>query len=581
MKANLRSQDSLAVLLILKEHTEMLWMRWMLGATSAIKLNWCNRPAMVMEVVSREHYDLVVWEEHLFEGKQENYLRMLIQHAPVVALGTQCSEQAIRRIILKGASDYLGKYEITPELFNRMLRRARYRALALRDQHLREQMDSLTGILNRNLFYDRLHQSILRANRLSKPVGLIFLNIDKFRSVNQSLGYHIGDLLIKMLVSRMRHGLRQEDSLARVGGDEFAVILEDVGEEHSLTQIADKLKNAFNKPYKLNKQAVELTVSMGIACYPVEGKTAELLLQHANQAMFEAKKEEGTCYRFFDAKRNDEQRQRLELETDLRRAIRASQLEVYYQPKIDVKTGHVAGLEALVRWPHASFGLLSPHSFIPVAERSALIIPMGYYVLQKTCEDLAVLQAKGYTHLNCSVNLSFRQFYDRKLSETVFRIIFAANIDTTGFEFELTESAMMYDHDYTIKSLKELTHLGLNFALDDFGTGYSSLSNLRNLPISSVKIDKSFVERLAESGDDQTLVAGMISLAHNLKMAVVAEGVETPEQLSFLRRHQCDFAQGFLIAKPMPFEELLLFLDKSSGKRPDFNLGGNSRLPKY
>jgi len=295
------------------------------------------------------------------------------------------------------------------------------------------------------------------------------------------------------------------------------------------------------------------------------------LLQHANQAMFDAKKEEGTSYRFFDARRNEELRHRLEIETDLRQAIRGGQLEVYYQPKIDVHTGKVTGMEALVRWPHANFGLLTPQAFIPTAERSALIVPMGYSVLKRTCEDVAQLQAKGYLDMHCSVNLSFRQFHDRKLTETVFRIIYAANIDTSGFEFELTESAMMYDHDYTLKCLKELTHLGLNFALDDFGTGYSSLSNLRNLPISSVKIDKSFVERLEDNYEDQTLVAGMISLAHNLNMAVVAEGVETPAQLAFLRRHQCDFAQGYLIAKPMPFNEFCEFLEKSAGNIPGVN----------
>ena len=558
--------NRLAVLFIGTEHTEMLWLHWMLSKTADFKLYWCNSPAIVMEVLERRHYDLVIWEEHLFEEEQGSFLRILIQHAhaPVVVLGSQRSEKQIRRLILNGAADYIGKYEMSASLLIRILRRARYRALSVRYHHLPEQMDSLTGVLDRSFFRDRLNQLLTRARRAQKPVGLIFLNIDKFRSVNQSLGYHIGDMLIKMVVSRLRRGLRRPHSLARVGGDEFAIILEGIGDSPSLGQIADKLQQAFTEPYQFKQRSIELTVSMGIASYPDGGRTADILLQHANQAMFDAKKKAGNSYQFFDLRRNEELRHQLALETDLRQTIRGSRLEVYYQPKIDVKTGAVIGMEALVRWPHPRHGMLAPQSFIPMAERSALVVPMGYYVLKKTCDDIAFLQNKGYSNLHCSVNLSFRQFHDRRLAETVFRIIYAANIDTTGFEFELTESAMMYDQVYTLKCLKELTHLGLNFALDDFGTGYSSFSNLRNLPISSVKIDKSFVERLEDSSEDQTLVAGMISLAHNLKMEVVAEGVETPGQLAFLRRHQCDYAQGFLIAEPMPFKDFCQFIDRST-----------------
>ncbi len=556
----------MSILILIRQHTDLLWIRHMLGASSGFKVYWCNSLPMMMDVIRRRQYDLVLWEEQLYESDQAGFLRILSQYsqAPVVALGASRDEAHIRTLMLRGAADYLAKGELRSGILIRTLRRACYRAKAHSDFRLREQMDSLTGILDRNLFYDRLHQALLRAQRSKKQVGLLFLNIDDFRTVNQTLGYKNGDFLIKLVAARIRQMLRQSDGLARVGGDEFAVILEGVSEDFSMSAVADKLLEVFAKPFQVNQRDIELHVSIGLASYPEEGRSVDILLQHANQAMFDAKKEPGSGYRFFDEARNKDLKSRLELEADLRVAIRSNQLEVYYQPKIEVATGRVTGMEALVRWPHPSRGMLSPHSFIPMAENSSLIVPMGYWVLQQTCEDLAQLQTRGFKGLQCSVNLSFRQFHDRKLAETVFRIIYAAEIDTTGFEFELTESSVMYDREYTVKCLKELTHLGVTFALDDFGTGYSSFSNLRSLPISTVKIDKSFVDRLGENSQDQTLVAGMISLAHNLSMQVVAEGVEKPEQLEFLRRHHCDYVQGYLIARPMPFSEFSDFLIQNS-----------------
>ncbi|WP_020410976.1 putative bifunctional diguanylate cyclase/phosphodiesterase [Hahella ganghwensis] len=555
----------LSVLLLIRQHTDLLWIRKLLTGQDDLRLYWCNSVPMMMDVMRRRHYDIVLWEEHLFESDQASFLRMMAEYAqaPVIAVGSSRNESHIRQLIMKGADDYLAKGELRPALLIRAIRRARYRELARSGSQLREQMDSLTGILDRHLFYDRLHQAMLRAQRGNRQVGLLFLNIDHFRTVNQTLGYKNGDLLIKMVAARIRQVLRQCDGLARVGGDEFAVILEDVEEEFSLSAVADKVIEVFHKPFQVSHRDVELNVSIGLANYPEEGHSVDLLLQHANQAMFDAKKEPGSAYRFFDEARNRDLKRRLELEADLRQAIRGNQLEVYHQPKIEVSTGRIIGMEALVRWPHPKFGMLAPQTFIPMAEQSSLIIPMGYWVLQQTCQDLSELQRRGFEHLQCSVNLSFRQFHDRKLSETVFRIIYNADIDTTGFEFELTESAVMYDREYTMKCLKELAHMGISFSLDDFGTGYSSFSNLRSLPISSVKIDKSFIERLPSSSQDQTLVAGMISLAHNLSMQVVAEGVETPEQLEFLRRHHCDYAQGYLIAKPMTFTEFSDFLVQS------------------
>jgi len=557
----------LVILALIRQHTDLLWISHLLnGARQGVKVYWCNSLPMLMDVIRRRSYDLLLWEEQLYESDQAGFLRILSQYsqAPVVALGACRDESHVKALLLQGAADYLAKGELRPGLLSRTIRRACYRAKSQANFRLRERMDSLTGILDRNLFYDRLHQALLRAQRNKRQVGLLFLNIDDFRTVNQSLGYKNGDFLIKMAAARIRQTLRQSDGLARVGGDEFAVILEGVTEDFSLSAVADKLLEVFARPFQVSQRDIELNVSIGLASYPEEGRSVDILLQHANQAMFDAKEDPGSSYRFFDEVCNRDLKARLELEADLRVAIRGNQLEVYYQPKIDVSSGRVVGMEAFVRWPHPKHGMLSPQSFIPVAEKSSLIIPMGYWVVQQTCEDLAALQARGIRGLQCSINLSFRQFHDRKLAETVFRIISAADIDTTGFEFELTESSVMYDGDYTLMCLKELALLGVTFALDDFGSGYSSFSNLRSLPISTVKIDKSFIDRVADNSEDQTLVAGMISLAHNLSMQVVAEGVETPEQLEFLRRHHCDYVQGHLIARPMPFGAFCDFLSQDT-----------------
>ncbi|MBU6952718.1 bifunctional diguanylate cyclase/phosphodiesterase [Hahella sp. HN01] len=563
------TEDNVDVLAVVKSHCDFLWLQHLTAAESDIQLHWCNSIPMAMDILRKRKFDMVLWEENQFDGDKDSFLRILSHHAdaPVVALGPFAEERHARGLILAGAADYLCKSSLDASLLVRALRRAWYRELFRLDFEMREQLDSLTGILDRARFYDRLHQAILRAERVKHRVGLIFVNVDEFRTVNQTLGYRAGDILIKMMAARLRQVLRRSDCLARVGGDEFAVILEDGQESFSLINVAKKMAKVFEQAFVVNQHPVNLTASMGMAVFPESGDSADLLLRRANQAMFDAKKEHGVSYRFFNDRMNRELDMRLELETEFRQALRGDKLDLYYQPKIEVRSGEVVGMEALVRWPHPRLGVLTPAAFIAAAERSSLIIPMGYWVLERACRDLNMLQTMGYDDLVCAVNLSFRQFFDRRLSETVFRIIYNANIDTTKFEFELTESAMMFDRDYTLKCLKELTHLGLHFALDDFGTGYSSFTNLRNLPISTVKIDKSFIENVCTIAEDATLVSGMISLAHSLSMTVVAEGVEKPEQLEFLRQHNCDQAQGYWFARPLPFNEFCDFLQVAGDLR--------------
>jgi EAL domain-containing protein (putative c-di-GMP-specific phosphodiesterase class I) len=276
--------------------------------------------------------------------------------------------------------------------------------------------------------------------------------------------------------------------------------------------------------------------------------------------MFEAKRDSGTSYRFYNRQLHISAGHQLKLEGDLRNALRSGELELYYQPRIDLITGEVRGVECLIRWNHPTRGLVMPDEFIPAAERSGLIVPIGYWVIEQACARLQESADLGFPGLVFAVNLSFRQFHDRKMTETIFRIIFNANVDTSLLELELTETAMMHDPDYAQRCLRELSQLGISFALDDFGTGYSSLTNLQHLPISLVKIDKSFVQALGETGDSEHIIRAIISLAHSLQMSVVAEGVETEGQLAFLRDQHCDEVQGYYYARPMPWPALLDFL---------------------
>ncbi|MDX5299142.1 MAG: GGDEF domain-containing phosphodiesterase, partial [Gammaproteobacteria bacterium] len=337
------------------------------------------------------------------------------------------------------------------------------------------------------------------------------------------------------------------------------VIAERVEDSLDVTHLINKIMDAFTVPFALNKQSVHVTASIGIATWPEAGDSEEILLKQANRAMFEAKRETGCSFRLYSEDLQQSVGRQLQLESDLRHALRGNQLVLFYQPRIDLRTGDVLGVECLLRWQHPRRGLVGPDAFIPAAEHSGLIVPIGYWVIEQACARLQEAASLGWTDLVFAVNLSFRQFHDRKMTETIFRIIYSADIDTRLLELELTESAMMHDPDYAQRCLREINQLGIRFALDDFGTGFSSLSNLQHLPIDLVKIDKSFVQRIGNQ-DAEHIVRAIVSLAHSLGMTVVAEGAETAGQVAFLQETGCDQVQGYYYARPMPWAELQTFL---------------------
>src|SRR5690554_64747 len=556
--------ESFRVLLLTTDQMDYLWLSQLLARDSSIRweLSWVNAVSASQEQLHRESYDIIVWDVLFHQDDSLTFLRFLSrqhQQTPVIALSADVSPQFVRSLFQAGAHDCLTRRHLGNEEFLRALSHAVFRQRQVQQRH---PAGPGIGAVNRKLFHEQLQQAILRAERKQERVGLLFINIDEFRRINSSLGYRAGDELICQVAGRLQGLLRRSDDLIRIGGDEFAIILEKIPHNLSLVRVAQKVQNAFAEPFTLSQQQVSLTVSMGLATYPDNGVSADLLLRSANQAMFEAKFEHGNSYRFYNQKMNAEVNRQLALETDFRQALRSDQLILHYQPKVDVRTNRIVGMEALVRWQHPHLGLLGPGHFIGLAEKTGMVIPMGYWVIQRACADMEELARLGYEDLDCSVNLSFRQFFDKKLSETLQRIIANAQINTRRLEFELTESAMMFDREYTQSCLSQLHSIGIRFALDDFGTGYSSFSHLQRFPISTLKIDKSFIDNVTTNADDAILVRGIISLAHSLHMMVVAEGVETAEQLEFLRNHQCDQVQGYYFSPAVPLDAFVELLKK-------------------
>ena len=557
--------SQLRLLVLVPDYVDFLWLTALLSRDPELvpDATWCPDLIDCDDLIHNASFDVIVWDCVFHSGSESAFLQYLAvasNEKPILALSAEAERARAPDLLAAGADDYLCRQSLDQWSLRRAVRGLWYREQLSESAHGQLGRDVATGFINRDLFFDRLQQSLLRAERGGDRLALLHLNIDDFRSINESFGYQKSDLLMIRLAERLRQALRRVDSLMRIGGDELAIIVEKVEDSLDITQIIRKVVSVLDEPVTLDGQAIAVNASLGVATYPEAGDSPETLLRRANRAMFEAKRDPGTSYRFYDRHLHVSAGYQLRLEADLRTALRGRELELYYQPRIDLATEEVRGVECLLRWNHPERGLVGPDEFIPVAERSGLIVPIGYWVIEQACQRLQESADLGFPGLVFAVNLSFRQFHDRKMTETIFRIIFNANVDTSLLELELTESAMMHDPEYAQRCLRELNQLGISFALDDFGTGFSSLSNLQHLPISLVKIDKSFVQELGHSADAEHIIRAIISLAHSLQISVVAEGVETEGQLEFLRQQHCDEIQGYYYARPMPWHDLVQFL---------------------
>ena len=411
--------------------------------------------------------------------------------------------------------------------------------------------DVLTNLPNRKLFTDRLTHSLSRARRSGKSLAVMFVDLDHFKSINDTLGHESGDELLLQMARRLRENIRDDDTVARLGGDEFTIILAELRHPEDAINVAEKLIKAVERPLSISGTSIEVSASIGIAIYPDDGTDAESLLRNADSAMYRAKEAGRNTYQLCTDDMKRRAVERLSLETRLRRAITEGQLVLHYQPQISLLSGAAIGVEALVRWNDPERGLVHPSAFIPLAEESRLILPLGEWVLHTACAQMQTWRRQGVDLPLMSVNLSLRQFQQNDIVQTVRRVLEDTGLEASSLELEITETAAMQNAETTVDVLQALRELGVSIAIDDFGTGYSSLNYLKRFPITAVKIDRAFIRDLATSDGDAAIVSAVVGIARALKLRVIAEGVETEEQLMFLRRRNCDAAQGYLFSRPV------------------------------
>ncbi|WP_460097613.1 putative bifunctional diguanylate cyclase/phosphodiesterase [Pseudomonas sp. S3_C01] len=468
---------------------------------------------------------------------------LLLEHEPAVAPD--------------GVSDWLVRDVLDSATLRRCLRHVRERGVLENTLQRLAEQDPLTGIANRQGFQTLLAARL--AENDGRGLALGHLDLDNFRHANDALGHQAGDRLILQVVSRLKGSLEAGDQLARLGSDEFALLIDTRRAPQRAEWMAERITEALAEPYWVDGESLLIGCSLGVAHARAQAG-ADPLMWHAHIAMQQAKSTQGCTFHIFNERINRNARSLADLESELRRALRRDELELHYQPRLNLDGGHIVGLEALVRWRHGERGLLPPSEFVPLAEQSGLIVPLGYWVISRALRDMQALRERGLAPLHMAVNLSFRQFQDSQLLSTLSRLIAERGVEAQWLEFELTETAVMRRSELVKQTMDALGRLGVRFSLDDFGTGFSSFVHLNSLPIALLKIDKSFVGGMEQREENRKLVHAMINLAHNLNLEVVAEGVETQEQLDLLRGFGCDQVQGFLISKPLPLPELVEYL---------------------
>lgn len=420
--------------------------------------------------------------------------------------------------------------------------------------------DVLTGLPGRTLFHDRLVQAVTNAHRHGDKLGVLFIDLDHFKNINDSLGHYVGDMLLKQVAALFTACMREDDTVARLGGDEFVVILASMASEDEAWMVSQKILKLMTEPFTIEAHELFVTCSIGIALYPKDGDDAKTLLQSADGALYLAKNKGRNNAQFCTAEMNAKALERLTLESELRQAINRQEFLLHYQPRVDMVSGEITGMEALVRWQHPVQGLLYPTKFIPVAEESGLIVPLGEWVLRTACEQNKAWQLAGLKPVSIAVNLSARQFKQQDLVELVSSILQETELDPSYLELELTESMVMQNVEAAIATLNQFKVIGVKLSIDDFGIGYSSLNYLKHFPIGFLKIDQSFVRDITTNRDDAIIAKIIISMAHDLGLRVIAEGVETEEQKSFLCSHRCDEMQGYFFSMPLPAEEFEILL---------------------
>ena len=519
------------------------------------------------------NYDAVIETEDRFSiGARETILiddyRAETRYHPSPIIQDHGIRSAVEVLVwgLNGPYGLLGAYSRTAGAFGResvdFLLGIKNTLAAAIDRRCAEdrlaylaQFDALTGLPNRNLYLDRLRQTLRHTDRDKRSVGVVFVDVDRFKSVNDKLGHSGGDEVLTQVAVRLQDCVRPDDTVARLSGDEFALVLDHLAKPEDASLVADRVITSLARPFRAHGHEVYVSASLGISIAPADGSDPATLLKNADMAMYRAKQAGRNTYRFFLPEMNARAAERLQTETELRGALERREFVLHYQPKVAISTGLISGFEALLRWNHPKRGLVGPTEFISVLEDTGLINEVGEWVVTQVCDQIRTWQAAGLEVRPIAVNLSARQFNQNDLDASIRRILDETKIDPGLLEFELTESLLMSDSEDAVRILDNMRKCGIRLSVDDFGTGYSSLAYLKRFPLDSLKIDRTFIRHITADSGDARIAEAIISLAHSLKLKVVAEGVETEAQLAFLREHACDEMQGYLFARPMPAEE--------------------------
>lgn len=479
---------------------------------------------------------------------------------PIVVLSGRDDEDTAMQAIESGAEDYLVKGQGDGEIIARSTRYSIQRKSAEQRLAYLEQYDGLTGLASRALFQDRLGQAVARADRDETMLAVLFMGLNRFRRVNTNLGHRFGDAVLREVAERLGRHVHYGNTAARVGGDEFCLVVEDISETYEAVSLVREILGVFDEPFSMNGAEAPVDVSIGIAVHPTSKSSS--LVMDAEFAMSRAKEQGRSAYQFYTEEMNAQAFERMTLESNLRRALEREEYVLYYQPKVDLQTGGMFGVEALLRWRHPEMGLVYPAKFIPVLEENGLIVEVGDWALRTACARAKKWSDDGFGPLQVAVNLSARQFREEGLTDSINSCVRDAGLDPECLELEITESLVMEDPEASRAMLQKLQmEKGIRTSIDDFGTGYSSLSYLKLFPLDVLKIDRSFVQDITNDPDDAAIVSAIIGLAHNLGLKVIAEGVETQEQLHYLRENGCDQGQGFLFSRPIPPEELTELLE--------------------
>jgi diguanylate cyclase (GGDEF)-like protein len=533
-------------------------------------LTGTGRLSDALKLLSETRYDIVLLDLSLPDSHGLDTFIKTYEHAPevpIVVLSGLSDETMSVKAVQGGAQDYLVKGQVSSGLLVRSIRYAIERSRMLiemekirKKEHQLAYYDTLTSLPNRQLFYDRIGQTISQAERYKQRVALLFLDLDGFKSVNDTIGHDIGDLLLQDVAERLQRCVRKSDTVARLGGDEFTFILPQVKNEREISRVGQKILRSLANAFEINGHEIRISGSIGVSLFPDDARNSQDLLKMADTAMYEAKRLGKNKFHFYTEKLNDSVVERLAMESDIGRALEQDELMLYYQPQVDLKTGLLTGMEALLRWKHPELGLVLPDVFIPFAEETGQILKIGEWVLRKAClQNKAWLDA-GYAPMRMAVNISAHQFRHHDLAGLVSMVLDETGLDASLLGLEVTESCTMDNLEHTSGFMRMMQGKGSQVSIDDFGTGFSSLSYLITLPVDALKIDRSFLIDISNNSSSQAVVKAIITMAHSLNLNVVAEGVETYDQLRFLKQHGCNAAQGYLFSPPLPDGEITKLL---------------------